>query len=321
MPTPILLPDESGYLLWPDGSIVMWGEEPQVTYTLFDLTYMVARELGLTEESIATGGSTTTLVDTVMRDEPDDYWNEGTIWVLRDAGGAGAAPEGEYSRISDFVSSTGTMTLIDPLTAAIAGGDRYACMTSHVPLDVIIQKINDSLMELGPVPYVDITSITIQDNKTEYTLPIASKHDLREVYLETNLDVVDHQWVKLYNWDVQQSDPGATPTLVLPEQYTAGYALKLVYMANHLPLRVYDAVLLEDVPVERVITPAVLACFEYRKRRTGWNTWDDEIRRYELLVEQVKLYKRVRKPARTSHIPLAGDQSQANSYPGDRTPR
>ena len=319
MPTPIFLPDESDYWRWPDGTPILWGEEPQMTYTLFDLTYKVARELGLAKEGVATGGSTTSLVDTLMRTEPDDYWNNGTVWVLRDAGGAEAAPEGEYAVITDFVQSTSTMT-IQTLTAAIAGGDRYGCMMRYIPLDVIIQQINDALMLLGTIPYADKVSITIENNKTEYALPIASKQDLREVWLQTNLDLTDNQYVKLYNWKVEQADPGAAPRLILPEQYTAGYALKLVYMANHPAMLVATATLSEFVPVERVIVPAVLGCYKWRKVQTGWNRWDDQIRHYEALVEQVKMNKRVVKPGRTPNITYA-PQDRLGDYPGDRTPR
>lgn len=291
-----------------------------MTYTLFDLTYMVARELGLAQEGIATGGSTTTLVDTLGRAEPDDYWNNGTVWVLRDAAGAGAAPEGEYAVITDYVQSTATLTLREALTAAVAGGDRYGCMMKYIPLNVIIQQINDSLMLLGTIPYADKVSITIENNKTEYALPIASKQDLREVWLQTYQNVTDNQYLRLYNWKVEQADPGAAPRLVLPEQYTAGYALKLVYMANHPAMKVATATLSEFVPVERVILPAVLGCYKWRKVQTGWNRWDDQIKTYEALVQQVKLDKRIVKPGRTPHITMA-PQDQMGDYPGDRTPR
>ena len=297
MPTPILLPDESGYLTWPDGSVVLWAEEPYMTYTLFDLTYRVARELGLTQEGVATGGSTTTLIDTVSRTEPDDYWNKGTVWVLRDAGGAGAAPQSEYATVSDFVQTTSTMT-ISSLTAAIAGGDRYAAMLKHVPLHILIQKINQAIQDLGPVPYADITSIVTADNQTEYTLPVAAKRNLYQVRIQTiDDDANDNQWRKVPNWRVQEADPGAAPRLIIP-QYVAGYYLKLVYLADHPSLEVATAVLSEYVPVDRVVIPAALACMEWRKQRTGWNTWDDEINMYRQRAEAVKISKPVKRPVK-----------------------
>ena len=113
-----------------------------MTITLFDLTKDLARLLGTLYEGVATGGSTTTIADTVERLEDDDYWNGGTAWITYDAAGAGAAPQGEYSSISDFAQTGGIVTLRSTLTGAVASGDRYAVATSRYPLHILIQKIN-----------------------------------------------------------------------------------------------------------------------------------------------------------------------------------
>ena len=279
-----------------------------MTYTLFDLTYRVARELGLTQEGVATGGSATTLIDTVMREEADDLWNKGTLWVLRDAGGAGAAPEKEYATVSDFVQATSTLT-ISAVTAAIAGGDRYALAMKQVPLHIIIQKINQAIQDLGPVPYADITSITTADDQTEYSLPVAAKRDLLQVRIQTvDDDANDNRWIEVPGgWEVQQADPGAQPRLII-QQFTSGYDLKLVYLANHPALEVATATLSEYIPVERIVIPAVLACLEYRKMRTGWKQWDDEIRVYQERAAEVKLRRRVLRPQRDRRYMYTGNQ-------------
>ena len=51
-----------------------------MTYTLGELTYRAAREIEDVREGVATGGSTTTIVDSNNRTEHDDYWNGGTAW-------------------------------------------------------------------------------------------------------------------------------------------------------------------------------------------------------------------------------------------------
>jgi hypothetical protein len=111
--------------------------------TLFDLTLELARILGTVREGVATGGSTTTIVDTVARTEDDDAFNGGTAWITYDAGGAGAAPQGEYQIVSDFTASSDTITTA-AFSAAIASGDRYAVAGLRYPLDLLIQKINES---------------------------------------------------------------------------------------------------------------------------------------------------------------------------------
>jgi hypothetical protein len=75
-----------------------------MTINLFDLTYRVASEIGILQEGEATGGSTTTLVDTVNLTQAEDYWNNGTVWFPY--GATQATPQGEYAVVSNFVNST-----------------------------------------------------------------------------------------------------------------------------------------------------------------------------------------------------------------------
>ena len=294
-----------------------------MTETLFTLTYKVARELGIVTEGIATGGSTSTIVDTNDRTEEADYWNKGSAWIINDAAGAGAAPQGEYSVIDDSTAA-GTLTLRSTLTAAVAAGDRYAVCRKFggttAWLDIIKSKVNQALIDLGRVPYVDVTTLTTASQQTEYTLPIASKHDLRTVHIQKNSDLNDNQWEEVLNWGVEQSDPGVAPTLVLPCQYDAGYVLRLVYLAPHPELYAASDPLSEFVPAERVITPAALACLREIKARTGWRKYDDEINRMEQRVEQAKRDNPIKqKPQRPGRILLTG--STRGYYPGDRNPR
>lgn len=67
----------------------------------------------------ATGGSTTTVIDTTNRSEPDDYWNHGFITMT-----SGSA-SGQTRRIGDFVNSTNTITVDYAFTAAVANTDTY----------------------------------------------------------------------------------------------------------------------------------------------------------------------------------------------------
>jgi hypothetical protein len=285
--------------------------------TLGQLTYRVAREVTEVLEGTATGGNTTTIVDNPIRDEPDDYWNSGTAWILRDAGGAGAAPEGEFSVISDHVASTWTMTLRSTLTAAVASGDRYAVCrkAGDEPwLDIIIQKINGALLDLGPVPYTDTTSITTAANQTEYSLPIAANQDLRQVWIQNRLsDTNDNQWTRYHDYYIQASAVGSSDLLVFNAQPDSGYAVKLIYVATHPEMYTAASQLSEHVNEKLVIYPAVRDCFLWWKQYTGFDKWDDQIARWEERVEMVKLEGRTILPSRTNKmliIPRRGDKSQ-----------
>ncbi len=290
-----------------------------MTIKLFDLTYRTARELGYLDEGVATGGSTTTLIDTKDRTEDDDYWNGGTVWIILDYAGAGAAPELECSIVSDFVNSTGTVTLRDAVTVAIASGDRYAIASDWVPLHIIISKINQALMDMGVIPYTDSTTITIAANQTEYTLPRAAHQELTQVWIQYDTDTNDNEWEEVLNWRVQANSIGSAATLILPYQYTSGYKIMLVYNAVHPELYMYGDNLSDAIPIERVVYPAIRDCFLWLKQRTRRTDWDNDIGRWEARAENVKATRQIYKARKPSKV--ATFQSDRRGYPGDRTPR
>lgn len=60
---------------------------------------------------VTSSADTTHFVSSVMIGYGTDYFTGWTAYVLWDAGGAGAAPQGEYRIVSDYVTATGTFTL------------------------------------------------------------------------------------------------------------------------------------------------------------------------------------------------------------------
>jgi len=239
-----------------------------MTFTLGELIYRVAREVVDVREGTVTGGTTTTIIDTVNRKEPDDYWNNGTAFMIYDAGGAGAAPENEYKRITDFANSTNTITVASAFTVAPAAGDRYAVMNRRIPLNILIQSVNRTLQDLGNVPVTDITSLDTADNQTEYELPVAANTDLRQVWVQTNLDDADdYRWEKLFNWYVQTTATGSSDLLVFPYQLPSGYDLKLVYVGPHDELSSATSQLSESIYPERIIYRAAYHTLNWMKRK------------------------------------------------------
>ena len=74
----------------------------------------------------ATGGSTTTFVDSSILPATDDYFNGGSLQILTCA--ADSDLVGKRVAISDFTGTGGTITLGETLTAALASGDTaYLC--------------------------------------------------------------------------------------------------------------------------------------------------------------------------------------------------
>jgi len=74
----------------------------------------------------ATGGSTSTFVDSTLLPATDNYFNGGAIQIVTCA--ADSDLIGKRVSISDFTGSGGTITLAETLTAALAASDTaYLC--------------------------------------------------------------------------------------------------------------------------------------------------------------------------------------------------
>lgn len=212
----------------------------QLTHVLQQLL----RRLG-GKVTTATGGSTTTFIDTKLESEleggnEDDIFNGGTVIVIEDAGGAFGAPEGELSRITDYVASTQTGTFSPALTTAIASGDKILISPPDFPLFDMIEVVNDALKDLTELPRFD-TSITTTSNQTEYTLPLAVKGG-RIINVEIQgitTDSNDNRWQPIPNWREAFANAGSTGTFRLL-QYPQGYTVRITYMKHHPRVKAFD---------------------------------------------------------------------------------
>lgn len=251
-----------------------------MTFTLAHLTYRTAREIGggVLFENKATGGSATTVIDT-GRTEADDYWNGGTAWII--SAGA-AAPEWEFSEISNWDLASTTATLKETLTADVAAGDRYAFCKKRYPLHVLTQVVNNALTEMGLIPYED-TSLTTATSQTEYTLAAGiDGRELRKVFIQTiDDDADDNQWKELFNWSVKFGDTGSQDVLVFRRQPPEGYTLRLIYMKQHDELYAYSDQLNEHVNVQRVVFAAALDAIKWYRDKTRLDDFDKKIAELE----------------------------------------
>src|SRR5574341_992969 len=262
--------------------------------TLFDLTLDLARLLETVSEGVATGGDADTLLDRVERLEADDYWNGGTVWITYDAGGAGAAPQGEYGYVSDFFQTGGNVSIRTALSAAIAASDRYAIATLRYPLQLLIQKVNETL---DVIEKTDTTTITIASSQLEYTLPTDCR-ELKQVWLQTDADVND--WQQVHDWYKQKSATGSADKLVFRRQHVAGYAVKLVYEPYHAYLRIATDKLDDGISSRQVIHDAAVRCVLWRKAKVGNSdlSVNDLLNFYQNLASQVRQEAPATRPKR-----------------------
>ena len=120
--------------------------------------------------STATGGTTTTLIDTNNLKQPDDFWNGAWLYIANDA--SATTNDGKVRLISDFANSSGTMTFLEPLGAANASSDEYEI---HSPWNAlqIHDAINDAIDDGFPEFFdtvIDETVVHLEDTMA-YDLP------------------------------------------------------------------------------------------------------------------------------------------------------
>ena len=118
------------------------------------------RETQLGTYGTATGGSTSTIVDTTRLKSTqytDDEWVGGWARISKDAGGAAAAPEGEISPVTTYAPSSGTVTFNPVMSAVVASGDEYELW--KYPDPVVIKDLLDQVLKQDIyLPYWSVLS-------------------------------------------------------------------------------------------------------------------------------------------------------------------
>lgn len=136
--------------------------------------------------STATGGSTTTVIDTT-RSEADDFWNNSWLYVSDTTDGG--APKDEEALVADFSASNDTFTLSGALSAAVGAGDTYE-LRRYFSAAMIHSAINLALEDAQYQLRVEAQdeSLVVQEDTLEYTLPDAVEFILRIDCLEHTID-------------------------------------------------------------------------------------------------------------------------------------
>ena len=258
------------------------------TFTLFDLIWKCVVELGTARTGVATGGSSTTLIDTDgLRNVDEDYYEDGTIFILKDQAGAGAAPEKEFGEIKAFSAESDQITLFDALGGDVAAGDTYGVSNRRFPLYLLRQKINNELYMGGYIPVED-TSLTTADT-LEYTLPDeVSARDLRQILVATSATDGEKYHVPVINWEIQYAATGSISKLRLQKPLKAGMELLLRYATPHPELRAASDSLNIKIHPDRVVYQVCADSLRWYRNKTRLKHLDDTI---DLLERKAQLAK------------------------------
>lgn len=242
--------------------------------SLSDVMISGLTRLGQLNISKATGGSTTTIIDTTLDTDTfneDDAFKNGFAVVIRDAGGASAAPEKEFARISAFVASTQTFTLDTALTVAVAAGDQYGFTNPQFTLQQMIRLVNEALQSLGNMPLVDTTTLTTAGAQTEYAAPVAWKQNrpFRIDIQGRTGDANDNRWVQVNDWDWVPAAGGSTGLIVFGRQPLQGRTIRVWYSDGHPVVNAFS-----DVINERIDPELMTAAFVFQIR--NWQVEQDD---------------------------------------------
>lgn len=152
-----------------------WTTPTSESVTRRVLLDRILRE-GFGQSGTLTGGSTSTLVDTsrLSGGIPDDWFKGYIARISRDAGGAGAAPEGEMRFATASVTSSGTVTAGTPVfSAATASGDSYQ-LWQYVHPQIVLDLLDQVMTEDVSLPcWTILTEVPDgdmeQNNTTDWT--------------------------------------------------------------------------------------------------------------------------------------------------------
>lgn len=245
-----------------------------MAYTLANLTFAISQRLGQVYNGVATGGSTTTIVDTVgLARFRDDFFNDGgpgTAWI-RYVDGAATLPEGDFARITDFDNSSATAT-VETLGGTVAAGHRYALANSRYPLDDIIEAVNKTLRERRMWVLTTDTSITTAAAQTEYNLP-AKIQDLREVWIQDiTTDSDNNLWRKIeIPWSIEKTASDTVDKLIFAWQPPTSFSLKLVYRTPNAYIQAYDDAIDDLIDFQLLAAMCALALVKHRQMHTKEN--------------------------------------------------
>jgi len=231
--------------------------------TAFQFTHLLQRvydKLEQTKGLVATSGSSTSIVEdtNLSEDYQDDDLNNSTAFVQYDAGGAGAAPEGEYRNVSDYASTTKQLTVSPVFSVAVATGDYINLARGSIfPLNDVKRMCNNALRNLGDVVNID-TSLTTAAGQTEYTVPSGVIYsrivDVR--YQRNTGDSNDNKYTSIPFKVIPDASIGGADAIIEIEQLDSGRTLQVISVAPHTTLVDYDD------PISLDIHPslAVIAC-------------------------------------------------------------
>lgn len=247
-----------------------------------NLGQLLVQSLPIVLEGKATGGSTTTIVDSTLTGKyDDDSYKEALAFVRVTTDGL--APVDQFSTITAYVDSTGTFTFSPAMTAAVGSGDYYSIADPAWNLYTVLRLVNQALRRLGVISLVDFSLTTAADT-LEYNLPLRLKaFPLDKVEVGNSAD----GWEELNDWYLLHATAGSQGKLVFNKQPSydsttpANCTLRLWYRDYHPTVDTYDDFISETIPEPLAIEYVKDELMRYKMEKEG-RISEDMMRRYQI---------------------------------------
>jgi len=211
--------------------------------TFYDVIKRVARQIADARTGVATGGSTTTLIDTLM-DGPDEYYNNGLLFIDH------TVPV--IVKVTDYDLATHTFTFAT--STVVAAGKKYTVIDERFPLDVLKQAINQALVEdIGQIMGID-ESLVPAEGQERYALP-ADVYDIRRVEIGEE----DSSWDINYAWSEELGELRFQGNLPSVDQ-----TIRVHYVHTHEEMIDLDDVIDDQVPLDLLIHAASVYALQWR---------------------------------------------------------
>lgn len=186
------------------------------------LRQSVGYNLGaLTASTVTSNGSTTTLVDNLVRGGDD---SQNGKWIYYTTSGSNSE---KVTRVSDYVQSTTTMTLSPALAASTAADDTYEIWDDAYSPTVINEFINQSIIDATGHAYDPVEKLDLHGDGYTARFDIPSGMSMiSKVEYRAAVDSVDvHDCESTFD---EKTDSDFTQSLDTEHKKSGSSALKLV---------------------------------------------------------------------------------------------
>jgi hypothetical protein len=229
-----------------------------MSYTYFEAQVDLARVLMDVWEGVATGGTTTTVIDTVLN-YPDGYFSDnprGTLF-LDLATDAVAVITGHSSQ---------TITFAPAQAGAVAANDIYYAAPGVFPKHIIEQSVKMGLKRIGKIPFAKDVAAVVDQQEWDSDDDTVFTQDIVGVEFAANA-AAPFNFTPHYRWN--QYMLSSKKTLVFNEGAlpTTTNNMRIFYLDDHEPLTSLDDEISSFVNPDRLTWTAAIHALRWRIQR------------------------------------------------------